>query len=207
MLAILDYGAGNLTSVRLAFERLGVEAVVASDAAAAVGATRLVFPGVGSAGSGMAGVRQRGFDQLLRDAYVAGTPILGICLGMQLLLEHSEEDDGQAGVGLLPGRVIAFRFPALPRVKIPQMGWNTVQQVQAHPLWSGIADAEAFYFVHSYYASPARSELAVGMTDYAGLAFASVLACGSLFAVQFHPERSGAAGLRLLRNFVDWSGE
>lgn len=206
MLVILDYGAGNLTSVRLAFERLGVEAVVASEASAAAGAARLVFPGVGSAGSGMAGVRQRGFDRLLREAHATGTPILGICLGMQLLLEESAEDGGQAGVGLLSGRVVEFAFPAAARVKIPQMGWNAVRQRQRHPLWSGIADDEAFYFVHSYYACPADLAVTAGETEYGGLEFASALASGSLFAVQFHPERSGEAGLRLLRNFVDWSG-
>lgn len=206
MIAILDYGAGNLTSVKLAFQRLGAPAIIASEAGTAATCERIVFPGVGSAASGMAGIRQRGFDRLLRQVWAEKRPLLGICLGMQLLFEHSAEDGGQPGVGLLPGQVLPFSFPGQPRIKIPQMGWNSVSYASAHPLLAGLPPDEAFYFVHSYYAAPARVEDICGRTEYGGLTFTSIAARGSLFATQFHPERSGEAGLVLLRNFLSWDG-
>lgn len=203
MVTILDYGAGNLTSVRLAFERLGAETRTVAEAGAWDGAGRLVFPGVGSARSGMEGVRARGFDVLLRQAAAKGVPILGICLGMQLLMEGSEEDGGVAGLGLIPGRCVRFDPARDPAAKIPHMGWNTVSQGRSpHPLFAGVAEGEAFYFVHSYHA--AETPAAAGWTDYCGVRFPSVVAAGPLFATQFHPERSGQAGAALLRNFLAW---
>ena len=155
MIGILDYGAGNLTSVRLAFGRLGVEASLVRDASEwQSGMTHLVFPGVGSAASGMAGVRERGFDALMRDWLSRGLPALAICLGEQLIFGSSEEDGGVSGLGLVSGRVVPFSFPAESHVKVPHMGWNGVSFPMAHPVLAGLADGEAFYFVHSYYAAP-----------------------------------------------------
>ena len=204
MVTILDYGAGNLTSVCLAFERIGAEARVISSAEAYAGG-RVVFPGVGSAGSGMAGLRERGFDRLLKEAAGAGTPILGICLGMQLLLGSSEEDGGTTGLGLIPGRCVAFDGAKDPSAKIPHMGWNTVAH-REHPLFAHIAQGEAFYFVHSYFARPNAAYDVWGQTDYCGERFAAVIGHGALVATQFHPERSGRAGEQLLRNFLAWEG-
>lgn len=206
MLAILDYGAGNLTSVRLAFERLGTQAVVARTAAEAETADRLVFPGVGSAASGMEGIRKRGFDRLLQQAFSERRPILGICLGMQLLFDSSAEDGDQQALGLLPGKVIPFQFPEEQRIKIPQMGWNAVHFTQPHPVFQGIESGEAFYFVHSYYVSPAVGSMTCGLTEYAGFEFTSAVSSASLLATQFHPERSGDCGLQLLNNFLHWDG-
>ncbi len=205
MVTILDYGAGNLTSVRLAFERLGVVPRVIADAGAYDGG-RIVFPGVGSAGSGMAGVCARGFDGLLRRAVSEGVPVLGVCLGMQLLGSRSEEDGGVAGLGLIPGAVRRFVKPANERsVKIPHMGWNTVEH-GGHPLFAGIAQGEAFYYVHSYFMLTESAGDTVASTEYAGVRFAAAIGRGSLVATQFHPERSGAAGAQLLRNFLRWEG-
>lgn len=201
MIAILDYGAGNLTSVRLAFERLGVAVKVTTDAVEAARAERIVFPGVGSAASGMAGLKRYGFDGLLKEAFLLGKPILGICLGMQMLFERSEEDGGVEGLGLLKGEVKSFYNRRLPGMKIPHMGWNSVRQAIPHPIFDGIAQDEAFYFVHSFYADGE----ALGTTDY-GFEFTSAAGIGSLFATQFHPERSGDAGLRMLHNFANWKG-
>lgn len=203
-MTILDYGAGNLTSVRLAFERLGVTPEIITDAAQYRGG-RILFPGVGSAGSGMEGVRARGFDRLLRDAVAQETPVMGICLGMQLLLGHSEEDDGVEGLALIPGKCTHFDRRKDPTAKIPHMGWNTVHH-RAHPLFKDVAQDAAFYFVHSYFVTPEAPEDVVGVTDYCGEAFAAVIAKGSLFATQFHPERSGEAGAKVLENFLSWEG-
>jgi imidazole glycerol-phosphate synthase subunit HisH len=147
----------------------------------------------------------RGLAPLLRDAVAGGTPFLGICLGTQIVLEHSEEDGGTDGLGLLPGVVRRFQ-PASPLDKIPHMGWNAVAQRRAHPLFAGLEDDSAFYFVHSYYPDPADPTLVLGTTDYAGVTFASVLGRGNLAATQFHPEKSGRVGLRMLRNFAAWTG-
>lgn len=204
MVTILDYGAGNLTSVCLAFERLGETPRVIETAADYTGG-HIVFPGVGSAGSGMEGVRARGFDALLRDAARQGVPTLGVCLGMQLLLGSSEEDGGTEGLGLIPGRCRAFDRAKDPAAKIPHMGWNTLRHT-GHPLFEGLAQDEAFYFVHSYFAAPERPEDALGVTAYCGETFAAAIGRGSLVGVQFHPERSGAAGARLLANFLAWEG-
>lgn len=205
MITILDYGAGNLTSVRLAFERIGAETMTVSNADAAPAEGAIVFPGVGSARSGMSAVRERGFDELLKRAFAQGRPLLGICLGMQLLFEHSAEDGGVDGIGLLPGTVERFSFPDQPGLKIPEMGWNAVNFSEPrHPLFAGLASGTPFYFVHSYYC---RAAAAIqGTTEYGGLDFCSAAGTGSLFATQFHPERSGAAGMTLLSNFVRWEG-
>lgn len=217
-IAILDYGAGNLTSIRLAFEHLGASPFVTNDNAAAARADALVFPGVGSAKSGMEGLLARGLDRAVREAVAAGRPVLAICLGMQMCLEGSEEDGGVAGLGFVPGTVRRFRFAESAHdvqgsacnddvrcPKVPHMGWNTIAVTAArHPVFAGL-DGEAFYFVHSYYAE-AGGPAEAATTEYGGRVFASALAAGPLVATQFHPERSGEAGLALLKNFLAWEG-
>ena len=206
MIAIIDYKAGNLTSVRLALEHLGVECEITSDPARIDSAQRVIFPGVGAAAEAMKNLRDLKLLEPVRDAVAQGKPFLGICLGTQIILESSEEDGGTECVGLLPGTVKRFA-PSDPMCKIPQMGWNTVEFKQAHPLLDGIDDGSEFYFVHSYYPAPSNAEHIAAETDYAGVRFASAMADGSLFATQFHPERSGRIGLRLLENFSRWNGQ
>ncbi len=193
MLAIVDYKAGNLTSVRNAFAALGVEAQVTRDPAAIRAAERVVFPGVGAAGSAMANLRALGLEEAVRGAAASGRPFLGICLGMQILFEHSEEDGGVDTLGILPGRV--RRFPDVAGFKVPEIGWNQVRRAGA----AQGEDAE-YYFVHSYYAE--LGPCTVGTTDYAGVTFTSAVAKGALLACQFHPEKSGRVGLALLKEFL-----
>jgi glutamine amidotransferase len=203
--AIVDYRAGNLTSVRLGFEALGVEAAVTSAAGDVRRAERVVFPGVGAAGAAMRHLRELGLVEALCEAARAGTPLLGICLGTQIIFERSEEDGGVAGLGLLPGAVRRFR-PADRRVKVPQIGWNGVAWRRPHPVFDGIASGSEFYFVHSYYPDPASAALVLGETEYAGVCFASAVARANVVATQFHPEKSGRVGLRVLANFSRWDG-
>lgn len=191
MLAIVDYKAGNLTSVRNAFAALGVEAQVTRDPAVIRAAERVVFPGVGAAGSAMANLRALGLEDAVRGAATSGRPFLGICLGMQILFEHSEEDGGVDTLGILPGRV--RRFPDVPGFKVPEIGWNQVHR-------AGAAQDAEYYFVHSYYAE--LGPCTVGTTAYAGIMFTSAVAKGALVAYQFHPEKSGRVGLELLKEFV-----
>lgn len=207
-IAIVDYGTGNLRSVGQAVRAAadGADVVVTSDAAVIDAADRVVFPGQGAMGDCMRCLSESG----LRDAVLralAQKPVLAICIGMQMLLEKSEENDC-AGLGLVPGKVIRFPESALTRadgtrLKVPQMGWNTVRQRMAHPLWNGIADASWFYFVHSYFVAPEDDSIAAGTTCY-GLPFVCALAKDNIFATQFHPEKSAAPGLKLFSNFVHW---
>ncbi len=204
MIAIIDYKAGNLTSVQLAFRALGSEAVVTSDPQTILAAERVVFPGVGAAGSAMRNLADLHLIPVLKEVSARGTPFLGICLGTQILFDFSEEDGGTPTLGILPGRVPRFR-PSDPWDKVPQMGWNQVKILRTHPLLEGIADESEFYFVHSYYPAPADPVLAVGTTDYAEVTFASMVGRGNVAATQFHPEKSGRIGLRLLANFTQWT--
>jgi glutamine amidotransferase len=206
MIAIIDYRAGNLTSVRLAFEALELPADITSEAAVIRAAERVVFPGVGAAGAAMQALRERGLTEVIREVIARGTPFLGICLGTQIIFERSEEDGGVDGIGVIPGAVRLFR-PASPRDKVPQMGWNAVRQRRPHPLFDGIEDGSEFYFVHSYYPEPDDAALVLGETDYAGVRFASMVGRGNLAATQFHPEKSGRIGLRMLANFARWDGK
>ena len=203
MIAIIDYRAGNLTSVKLAFEALEVDAEITSSPERIRSAERVVFPGVGAAGSAMTTLNELELIRPIRDVVNAGTPFLGICLGTQIIFEHSEEDGGTDCIGIIPGTVRLFQ-PSSPYDKIPQMGWNAVSQVGAHPVFEGIADNSEFYFVHSYYPDPSGSELVIGRTDYADVSFASVTARDNLVATQFHPEKSGRVGLKMLKNFCSW---
>ena len=199
--AIIDYGVGNLRSVEKAFGAGGAEAVVSSDERVLRGAEKLVLPGVGAFRACMEALEERGFDRLVRERVAAGTPLLGVCVGMQMLFEESEEFGLTRGLGFLRGRV--RRFPEGPRV--PQVGWNQVGWRRGHTLARGIGDGTFFYFVHSFYCGPGDGADIVGETEY-GRTYASVVARGSVCGVQFHPEKSQAAGLRLLRNFAEAGG-
>ena len=205
MTTIIDYGAGNLTSVLLALKSLGDDPVITSDPALLEQADRIIFPGVGSAASGMLGLKQKSLDEALKKCCIQNKPILAICLGMQMLLEFSEEDGGVNGLGLFPGKVKLFKFPPEQRIKVPHMGWNTVRQ-NKHALWKNIPDNSAFYFVHSYYVSADNASDVAGITEYGSFEFVSTVAGKNLFATQFHPERSGETGLQLLKNFLEWDG-
>jgi len=197
---IVDYHAGNLTSVRLAVEKLGCTALVTSDPDQVHLATRLIFPGVGAAEAAMDTLRGLGLDEAIADYAATGRPMLGICLGAQIILDFSEEGNVDC-VGLIAGRVQRLEVPA--GVKVPHMGWNEVSFVRPHPLWAGLRPNSQFYFVHSYAPAPAIEAAAIGTTDYHGL-FVSALAQDNVAACQFHPERSGPVGLQVLENFLSW---
>lgn len=206
-IAIIDYGMSNLHSVRRALAAVAgddARVSVVTDRAGIETADKVVFPGQGAALDCMNALNAGNLaEAVLRAA--KEKPFLGICMGLQVLLERSEENGGVACLGLFAGEVRRFSGQARPGHKIPQMGWNRVRQ-RPHPLWQGIADDSHFYFVHSYYTAPADQRLVAGTTDY-GDNFASAVAGGFVFAVQFHPEKSAANGLRLLRNFIHWKGE
>ena len=208
-IAIIDYGMGNLRSVAKALEHVAPSArvIVTQDRGDILRADRVVFPGQGSIRDCMRELAHWNLVEVVREAAL-DKPFLGLCLGPQALLEFSEENGGVECLGALPGRVIWFgelHDPATgERLKVPHMGWNQVRQQGDHPLWRGIAQDSRFYFVHSYYLRPADPALVAGRTDY-GFEFASAIARDNIFAVQFHPEKSAQAGLRLLANFVDWN--
>ena len=204
MIAIIDYDAGNLRSVQRACAELGAPAAITRDRAEVLDAERLIFPGVGAAGSAMRSLRAAGLDEALKAALALGKPVLGICLGLQISLDRSEEQD-TATLGILPGEARRFCFDR-PELKIPHIGWNEVRPTQAHPLLEGVRPGDEFYFVHAYYPAPVRPEHVFAVTDYEG-DFPSALGQGSYFATQFHPEKSGRAGLRLLERFLHWDGK
>lgn len=206
MTAIIDYGAGNLTSVALAVKHLGGEATVTSDPALVDAAERVIFPGQGAAGQAMANLRATGLGEAVRRAVDSGRPVLGICIAHQLVYEHSDEDGGTPCLGLLPGRVVRFVFPPERHVKIPHMGWNGLKLLARHPVLADFGDGWECYFVHSYLPLPATPELVLAETEYQGATFASICGRGNLVTTQFHPEKSGRAGLRLLENFLTWDG-
>jgi glutamine amidotransferase len=199
--AIIDYGVGNLRSVEKAFRAGGVEAVVSADERVLRSAERLVLPGVGAFRACMEALTERGFDRLVRERVAEGTPLLGVCVGMQMLFEESEEFGTTRGLGFMRGRV--RRFPE--GMRVPQVGWNQVGWKKSHPLAEGVGDAAFFYFVHSFYCDAADDASVVGETEY-GLNYASVVARANVCGVQFHPEKSQAAGLRLLKNFAEAGG-
>jgi len=208
MIAIVDYNAGNLRSVELAIARTGRTAVVTQDADKVRAADRVIFPGVGAAGAAMGELARLGLDEALRDAVRRNVPVLGICLGTQIILDASEEDGGTSCLGIIPGRV--KRFPEGEGVrpearKIPHMGWNGVSFRRRHPVFQGVEDGDEFYFVHSYYPEAGDDDDVVATTDYS-VTFSSVMARGGLVAVQFHPERSGNVGMRVIENFMTWDG-
>jgi len=203
LVVIIDYDAGNLRSVQRACHEVGIRAEISSDAERVRAADRVIFPGVGAAGSAMRSLQKNGLDAALREVLAAGTPVLGICLGLQISFDYSEEND-QRTLGLLPGCVRRFEFER-PDLKIPHMGWNEVRVTRPHPMLAGIEPGDEFYFVHAYYPSPAAAENVYAVTDYEH-EFASAVGKDNYFATQFHPEKSGRVGLRLLRQFASWTG-
>ena len=212
VVAVIDYGMGNLHSVASALAHAGAgQVLVSHDAEVIRNADRVVFPGVGAIRDCMSEIRRLKCDQLLADALAdRHKPVLAICVGMQALMSHSEENGGVPCLDTIPGEVRFFGKPLVDgdgeRLKVPHMGWNEVQQVRPHPLWRGIADLTRFYFVHSYYVDAVDRDLVVGSVQY-GVSADAALARDNLFAVQFHPEKSHTAGLRLLRNFLEWNGQ
>jgi glutamine amidotransferase len=201
MITIVDYDAGNPTSVKRALCAVGIESCVSPDSARVMAAERIIFPGVGHARATMAVLVERGLDQALARAFAAGTPILGICVGAQLSLGRSEEGDTQC-LGLVPGTV--RRFPPLPaHLKVPHMGWNRIVVTRPHPLLEGVPADNEFYFVHSYYLDPADADQVLATTEH-GVEFVSAFAWKNFAAVQFHPEKSGSLGLDLLERFARW---
>ncbi len=206
--AVIDYGMGNLHSIAKALQHAdpAVKVTVTSEPERILHSDRVVFPGVGAIRDCMRALDQLHLASVIRAA-AASKPFLGICLGMQALLDESEENGGTRCLGLIPGRVVRFPEPLATAdgvpLKVPHMGWNRVHPEHPHPVWDGLADDPWFYFVHSYYAAPASAGDVAGRTDYP-VPFASAIASGSIVAVQFHPEKSQADGLRLLANFLRW---
>ncbi|MEX0619800.1 MAG: imidazole glycerol phosphate synthase subunit HisH [Pseudohongiellaceae bacterium] len=213
-MAVIDYGMGNLHSVAKALEfiaardGLRVQVDVTADPEIIGAADRVIFPGVGAIRDCMAAIRRLNVDAIVEDA-ARSKPVLAICVGMQTLLEFSEENNGVECLGLVKGQVQYFGENHLDtqgnRLKVPHMGWNCVRQTTSHPLWKDIPDDSRFYFVHGYYVMPDDEKSVAGVTEY-GIEFASALQQGNIFAVQFHPEKSHIAGLALFRNFMHWDG-
>ena len=208
--AVIDYGMGNLHSVAKALEHAGsAKVIVSHDPATILAADRVVLPGVGAIRDCIAEIRRLGMDQVIQEA-AANKPFLGVCVGMQALMEFSEENGGTACLGLLPGQVKFFgeslRDPhSGTPLKVPHMGWNQVHQEQSHPLWAGIPQDARFYFVHSYYVSPADPALLAASSEH-GVQIAAAVARDNIFAAQFHPEKSQQVGLQLYANFLQWGG-
>ena len=211
VITVVDYGMGNLRSVSKALEHVAADnqqVIVTSDADEIARAERIVFPGQGAARDCMKHLNDRGLvDVVLQAAHEK--PFLGICMGMQVLMAHSEENGGIKCMDMYPGDVRAFADESLQSqmqsLKIPHMGWNKVAHKQSHPLWQDIADDSRFYFVHSYYVAPDDEKLVAGTTEY-GIEFVSAIARENVFAAQFHPEKSAHDGLQLLKNFCRWQG-
>ncbi|HEY9162731.1 MAG TPA: imidazole glycerol phosphate synthase subunit HisH [Desulfomonilia bacterium] len=202
MIAIVDYKAGNLRSVERALKNIGEDCIITGHPHAILNADRVIFPGVGAAGKAMEQIRNTGLDRVLCEVVGHGNPFLGICLGTQIILDESEEDGGTGCLGIIAGKV--RRFPEMD-LKIPHMGWNNISVRNDHPLLEGVDRDAQFYFVHSYYPDPAEKSDAIAETCY-GVDFVSIMARKNVFATQFHPEKSGDAGLRLLKNFCCWDG-
>lgn len=200
-IAIIDYGMGNVRSVQKALEFVAPDDhIFLTDNADLINeADRIVFPGQGAIGSCMRALEHRYLLDAIKNSATT-KPFLGICLGLQLLFDYSEENSGVSGLSLIPGKVVKFTSNAL---KIPHMGWNTVQQVASHPLWHNIDDEARFYSVHSYFVKATHHDTVAGVSEY-GVKFTCAVAKDSLFAVQFHPEKSQQDGLQLLRNFINW---
>ena len=197
MITMIDYGLGNLRSVQKALEFVGASVQLTADPALVRAAAKLVLPGVGAFGAGIAALHARGLANAIREAVGRGTPILGICLGMQFLFDESSEMGRHQGLGLLPGRVVRFPHNGLP---VPHMGWNQVQHNGTHPLLTGVPAGAYAYFVHSYYCRPANPADLIATTDY-GQPIAAITGRGHILGIQFHPEKSQQTGLRILHNF------
>ena len=207
MIAIVDYEAGNLTSVARALDYIGRPARITGRPEEILAAERVIFPGVGAAGAAMSVLAKTGLGEAVRQVASRGTPLLGICLGTQIILEYSHENQCPC-LGIVNGDVRPFSTGMTDKdgsvLKIPHMGWNTIRITQSHPVLDGIEPDDSFYFVHSYYPAPQKVQDCLALTDY-GISFASVMGRGNVIATQFHPEKSGRQGLRLLENFCRWS--
>ncbi len=202
MITIIDYNAGNIRSVLRACAEVGAEAMTTSDPKVVAKAKKIIFPGVGAAPSAMDYLKKTGLDATIKSAFMSSVPILGICLGAQIILEGSEEGP-QECLGLVPGKTVRFELED-KTLKIPHMGWNEVKVVKSHPLLEGVKKGDEFYFVHSYYPSPADKQNIYAVADYGGN-FCCALGYKNLFAVQFHPEKSGRLGLQMLEKFTRWN--
>jgi imidazole glycerol-phosphate synthase subunit HisH len=205
MIAIIDYKAGNITSVARALQSIGESCVITDNMEKINSASHIIFPGVGAAGEAMSYLRQKKLDIWMRTWFKERKPLMGICLGTQIILDCSEENETKC-IGLING--LTKRFPDNMRdkedkLKIPHMGWNSVEFQREHPVFKNIPSDAEFYFVHSYYPAPSDDDVILGLTDY-GISFCSVLARNNLVAMQFHPEKSGRPGLQILRNFCNW---
>ena len=196
--AIIDYGVGNLRSVEKAFVATGQNAFITGNVDELREAQRLVLPGVGAFAACMSALHEHGLVNVVRERVAEGVPLLGVCVGMQLLFEQSDEFGTSQGLGLLQGRVRRFS----EELVVPQVGWNRIRQTQSHPLFNGVEDDSFFYFVHSYFCEPDDKAVVVGETEY-GMNYASVVARGNVCGVQFHPEKSQAVGLKMLENFAE----
>jgi len=201
MITIVDYKAGNLTSVKRALDHLGIPSQISADPDVVRKAERVIFPGVGAAGAAMQVLKERNLDSALKESFQIGTPILGICIGCQIILTYSEEDDTPC-LDLLPGNCVRFQLND-PALKIPHMGWNAVTVTQSHPILGHLRPGDEFYFVHSFYPQPDDSAKVYATSDYGGK-FPVAIGKDNLFAVQFHAEKSGPLGLKLLENFARW---
>ncbi len=202
MIAIIDYGMGNLGSVKNALLKLGYEAMITSAPEVILQAEKVILPGVGAFADAIGNIRSLGIDQVIREVVRQEKPFLGICLGMQLLFTESDENGVHKGLDIIPGRVEKFYLPG--KFKVPQIGWNSIAINPASKLLAGIPNGSYFYFVHSYYVVPADEAVAAARTEY-GVNFVSALEQGRIFATQFHPEKSSELGLKILRNFGEMS--
>lgn len=203
MIAVIDYGMGNLQSVQKAIERVGGDARLVDSPAGLAGAQKIVLPGVAAFGDAMAQLRSQGLVEPIHQAVLSGTPYLGFCLGLQLLFDVGYEDGEHRGLGLLAGKVVRFDFADIddPTLRIPHMGWNQLRMVRPCEVFGGIADGSHVYFAHSYHVVPDDHEIVATVTDY-GRPFVSSVCKGNIYATQFHPEKSQAVGLKFLENFV-----
>lgn len=203
MIAIIDYGAGNLSSVKKALDYLGAESEITQDRDKILSASHVILPGVGSFGDAMESMQERGLVDVVKEAAACGKPFLGICLGLQLLFESSEESPGVEGLGILKGKIVTI--PKDKGLKVPHIGWNSVSLKQKDGIFSGIGDNSYFYFVHSFYLKDADEDVVAGTTEY-GVEIQCAVQRGNLCATQFHPEKSSSIGLKLLKNFVEGEG-
>jgi glutamine amidotransferase len=201
MIAIIDYGMGNLRSVSKALEYLGASCKLCSKGKDLARAKKVILPGVGAFGDAMKELSARGFIGPIGELVARKTKLMGVCLGLQLFFEKSEESPGVKGLGVFKGAVRKFRSK---NVKIPHMGWNDLKDLKKHPLLKGISNGEYFYFVHSYFGTPAMKSLTLASCKYGREDFPAVIGNGHVFATQFHPEKSQESGLRILKNFIEW---
>ncbi|MBO8144350.1 MAG: imidazole glycerol phosphate synthase subunit HisH [Thermodesulfobacterium sp.] len=206
MIGIIDYLAGNLTSVARALSYLGYKCFISSDIKKLKKAERIIFPGVGAAKSAIESLKKFGLDEFLKESFLNGIPIFGICLGTQIIFDFSEEDGGTQTLGLIKGKVVKFPQPLVwmdEKLKVPHMGWNKVNWIKPHPVFEGLDPDYEYYFVHSYFGIPENKDVICGITFY-GINFVSAIAYKNLVAVQFHPEKSGKPGLQILKQFCEW---